>query len=68
MGAVIPIATPTDAEAAWDAFQRHAAKAHDNPALVADPAHIAESARLHAVFMEAFDQPSNVIPFRRRKA
>ena len=68
MGAVIPIATPTDAEAAWDAFQRHAAMAHDDPTLAADPDHITESARLHALFMEAFDQPSNVIPFRRRKA
>lgn len=64
---ITPFAAPVDS--AWTAYAAHRSKEEREPALADDPAHIAEGARLHAIFTELFTGESSdvVVPFRRRR-
>ena len=70
MGEVVSIASPTSVEIAWERYAMHRAQELRDPGLADDPAHVAESNRLHTAFAALYDdrEPSAVvIPFRRRR-
>ncbi len=63
------LAGQTDVDRAWAAYVAHRVQEATAPTLADDPAHAAESDRLHAAFTALYDgrdASGVVLPFRRR--